>query len=153
MSWKFMRNFMEHMKNTGANNYRRGATWWAQDTRARPGGLCLAQPTSGTNPLVYMSFWPRKNKERTFGMKRRCLEAELGQEHFCPPVERFYRGNFPPGGGNHRHHHHQQLSHIGEGNLHQHHLLSNPSLSLVFNLRTRTTDWYLWVTSSVDYLL
>ena len=47
-------------------------------------------------------------------MKRRRLEAELGQEHFCPPAERFCRGNFPPGGGNHRHHHHQQLSHLGE---------------------------------------
>ena len=31
-------------------------------------------------------------------MKRRRLEAELGQEHFCPPEERFRRGNFPPGG-------------------------------------------------------
>ena len=30
-------------------------------------------------------------------MKRRRLEAELGQEHFCPPAERFRRGNFPPG--------------------------------------------------------
>jgi hypothetical protein len=53
-------------------------------------------------------------------MEHRSLEAELGQEHFCPPTERFRRGNFPPGGGNHRHHHHQQLSHLGEGNLHQH---------------------------------
>ena len=83
-----------------------------------------------------------KNKERTFGTESRCLEAELGQEQFCPPVERFRRENFPPRGGNHRHHHHQQLSHLGEGNLHQHlqqhHLLSNPSSSLVFNLRTET---------------
>ena len=34
----------------------------------------------------------------TFGMERRRLEAELGQEHFCPQAERFRRGNFPPGG-------------------------------------------------------
>ena len=53
-------------------------------------------------------------------MKRRRLEAELGQERFCPPMERFRRGNFTPGGGNHRHHHHQQLSHLGEVYLHQH---------------------------------
>ena len=90
-------------------------------------------------------------------MERRRLEAELGQEHFCPPAERFRRGNFPPGGGNHRPHHHQQLSHLGEGNLHQHlqqhHLISNPSSSLVFNLVTGTIDWCLWVTSSVDYIL
>ena len=103
------------------------------------------------------SFDLEKNKERTFGTKRRYLEAELGRENFCPPAERFRRGNFPPGGGNHRHRHHQQLSHLGEGNLHQHlqhhHLLSNPSSSLVFNLHTGTIDWYLWVTSIVDYIL
>ena len=151
------------MRNTWANNHRRGATWWAHDTRAllapqaRPGGLCSPRPTSGAHLLVYKSFWPRKNKGRTFGMEHRCLEVELGQEEFCPPAERFRRGNFPPGGGNHRHHHYQQLSHLGEGNLHQHlqqhHLISNPSSSLVFNLVTGTIDWCLWVTSSVDYIL
>ena len=31
-------------------------------------------------------------------MERRRLEAELGQEHFCPPKERFRQGNFPPEG-------------------------------------------------------
>ena len=31
-------------------------------------------------------------------MERHRLEAELGQEHFCPMAERFRRGNFPPGG-------------------------------------------------------
>ena len=31
-------------------------------------------------------------------MKRRLLEAELGQEHFCPPAELFLFGNFPPRG-------------------------------------------------------
>ena len=34
----------------------------------------------------------------TFGTERRRFEAELGQEHFFPPVERFRRGNFPLGG-------------------------------------------------------
>ena len=109
-------------------------------------------------PLVPV-FWYichfdlQKNKERTFGTKHRLLEVELGQEHFCPPVEQFRQGNFPPRGGNHRHHHHQQLSHLGEGNLHQHlhqhQLISNTSPSLVFNLVTRTIDWCLRVTSSV----
>ena len=98
-----------------------------------------------------------KKKGRTFRTKHRHLEAELGQEHFCPPAERFGRGNIPPGGGTHRHHHHQQLSHLGEGNLHQHlqqhHLLSNHSSSLVFSLCTRTSDWYMWVTSRVDYYM
>ena len=62
-------------------------------------------------------------------MKRRLLEVELGQEHFCPPAERFRRGNFPPRGGNHRHH--QQLSHLGEGYLHQHIHSTNSSQTLV----------------------
>ena len=29
----------------------------------------------------------------------------------------------------------------------------NPSSSLVFNLCIKTSDWYLWVTSSVNYIL
>ena len=86
----------------------------------------------------------------TFGIERHHLEAKLWQEHFCPPVERFRRGNFPLVGGNHCDHHHQQLSHQ---HIQQHHLLSNLSSSLVFNLCVRTSDWYLWVTSSVDYIL
>ena len=154
---------MNYLRNIGANNYQRGPTRWAQPTWARqgaqahPGGLCSPRPTSGAHLLVYRSFWPRKNKERTFGMEHHRLEAELRQEHVCSLAERFRRGNFPPGGGNHRPHHHQQLSHLGEGNLHQHlqqhNLISNPSSSLVFNLVTGTIDWCLWVTSSVDYIL
>ena len=34
----------------------------------------------------------------TFGTKRRRLEAELGQEHYCPPAELFHQGNFFPEG-------------------------------------------------------
>ena len=151
------------MRIFGANKYQRGPTRWAQPTwerrgpQARPGAWCPPRPTSGAHLLVYKSFLLGKNEERTFGTKRRRLKAELGQEHFCPLAEQFFRGNFPPRGGNHRHHHHQQLSHLGEANLHQelqhHHLLSNPSSYLVFNLYTKTIDWYLWVTSSVDYIL
>ena len=94
-----------------------GCTWAPR--RALVG---CAHPGPPLMPIFwYIShFNLEKNKERTFGMGRRRLEAELGQEHLCPSVERFRRGNFPPGGGNHRHHHHQQLSHLGEGNLHQH---------------------------------
>ena len=154
---------MEYLRIIGANKQQRGATRWAQPTwarqaaQARPGGLQPPWSTSSAHLLVYKSFLPRKNKEKTFGAERRRLEAELGQEHFCPPAERFCRGNFPSEGGNHRHRHHQQLSHLGEGNLHQHlhqhRLISNPSSSLVFNLVTRTIDWCQGVTSSVDYIL
>ena len=146
-----------------------GGPCWAQPTRARLGARpalvsCAHQVGTthqGAPPVPI--FWYighfdlEKNQEETFEMKRRRLEAELGQEHFCHPAKRFRRGNFPPGGGNHRHHHHQQLSHLGEGNLHQHlpqhHLISNRSTSLVFILVTGTIDWYLWVASSVDYSL
>ena len=151
------RFFMEYLRIIGANNYQRGPPGGHN-----PPGCALvgcAHPGPPPVPIFwYISHFDlEKNKERTFGTEHRRLEAELGQEHFCPPAERFRRGNFPPGGGNHRHHHHQQLSHLGEGNLHQHlqqhHLLSNPSSSLVFNLCTGTIDWCLWVTSSVDYIL
>ena len=86
--------FMEYLINIGGNKNQRGRTRWAQPTWAfqeaqvRPGGCCPPRPTSGAHLLVYKSFWPRKNQRRTFGMKRRRLEAELRQEHFCPPVQR-----------------------------------------------------------------
>ena len=66
-----------------------------QGAQACPGGLCSPRPTSGAHLLVYKSFLSRKNKERTFGTKRRRLEAELGQEHFCPLMERFRWGGLP----------------------------------------------------------
>ena len=147
------RIFMEYMRNIGANKYQRGPTRWAHPTWARqgaqtrPGELCSPKPTTDAPLLVHKSFWPRKNQERTFGTKRHHLEVKLGQGNFYPPAKRFHRGNFPPGGGNHRHRHHQQPSHLWEGHLHQHlqqhHLLSNPSSSLVFNLCIGTSDWYL----------
>ena len=91
------------------------------------------------------------------GRSAAASRRNLGRSTFAVRRSDSAGGNFPPGGGNHRHHHHQQLSHLGEGNLRQHlqqhHLLSNPSSSLVFNLVTGTIDWCLWVTSSVDYIL
>ena len=81
----------------------------------------------------------------------------LGRSTFALRRSDSAGGTSLPEGGNHRHHHHQQLSHLGEDYLHQHaqqhHLLSNPSSSLVFNLVIGTIDWCLWVTSSVDYIL
>ena len=154
---------MEYMRNVGANKYQRrppdghnplGRA--RQPMRALVGCALLGPPPV---PIFwYISHLDlEKNKGRTFETKRHRLEAKLGQEHFCPPAERICPGNFPPGGGNHCPHHRQQLSHLGEGNLHQHpqrhHLLSNPSSYLVFNLCTATIDWCLWATCSVDYIL
>ena len=72
-------------------------------------------------------------------------------------AELFCRGNIPPGEGNRHHRHHHRSSHWEGVNLHQHlhqhHLISNPSSSLVSNPCIQTSNWYLWVASSVDYSL
>ena len=112
---------------------------------------------SGTHLLLHEVFRPEKNQKEAFGTKRRRLEAEPWRNQSRAPAELFYRGNFPPGGENHRHRHHQWSSHREGVNLHQHlhqhHLLSNPSSSLVSDLCLKTSYWYLWVASSVDYSL
>ena len=112
---------------------------------------------SGGHLLLYEVFRPKKNLRQPFGTRLRRHKAEPWRNQSRAPVELFCRGHFPPGGGNHRHRHHQQSSHRKGVNLHQHlhqhHLISNPSSSLVSNLCIQTLDWYLWVASSVDYSL
>ena len=125
----------------------------------RVGGAPLPRVPPG-GPMMpifsYMeSFVEKKNHKLAHGTKLRRHEAEPWRNQSRAPAELFYRGNIPPGGGNH--HHRQQSSHREGVNLHQHlhqhHLLSNPSSSLVSNLCTKTSDWYMWVASSVDYSL
>ena len=154
---------MEYIKNTRAKKYQRGPTSCPQGNRARPppwahsDALWDPQLASGPLLLLYKGFFPRKNGSKTFVTKRHRLEAEPGQEHFCSQVERFRQGYFPPGGGNQSHRHHQRSSNHARINLHQHlhqhRLISNPSSSLEFNLCLKTSDWYLCVASSVDYIL
>ena len=112
---------------------------------------------SGAHLWLYEVFRPGKNKKEAFGTKRRRLKAEPWRNQSRAPAELFCRGNIPPGGGNHHHrHHHRSCHHEGfnlHQHLHQHHLISNPSSSLVSNLCLKTSDWYLWVASSVDYSL
>ena len=104
---------------------------------ARP--LPRGPPGSPPVPIFcYMkSFVREKNHKQAFGMRLRRHEVEPWRNQSRALAELFCRGNFPPGGGNHRHRHHQRSSHREGVNLHQHlhqhHLLSNPSSSLVSN--------------------
>ena len=126
--------------------------------------------TPGAPPASWAPWWPSdahlwlygvfrrgKNHKQVFGMKLCRHEAEPWWNQYRAPAELFCRRNVPPGGGNCHHRHHQRSSHREGVNLHQHlhqhHLISNPSSSLVFNLCLKTSDWYLWVASSVDYSL
>ena len=135
----------------------RGPTRQPQGWGVRP--LPCRPPVRPPVPIFcYMKgFYLEKNQEEAFGMKRRRLEAKPGKKQSRAPVVLFCRGNLPPGGENRRHHHHQRSSHQEGVNLHQHlhqhHLLSNPSSSPVSDLCLKTSDWYLWVASSVDYSL
>ena len=97
---------------------------------------------------LYGVFHRGKNHKQDHRTKLRCHEAEPWRNQSRAPAEElFCRGNFPPGGGNHHHRHHQRSYHREGVNiyqhLHQHHLISNPSSSLVSNLCIQTSDWYL----------
>ena len=139
--------------------------YWAEEVHQMGPHLATrvgARPTPWARPLprgppagppmaifCYMeSFDEEKNNQKpSFRTRLRRHEAEPWRNQSRALAERFCRGNFPPGEGNHRHHHHQQLSHLGEGYLHRHlqyhHLLSNPSSSLVSNSCLYVWDWYL----------
>ena len=101
----------------------------------------------GAHLLLYEVFRPKKNHKQAFGTRLRRHEAEPWRNQSRAPAELFCRGHFPPGGGNHHHRHHQRSSHREGVNLHQHlhqhHLLSNPSSSLVSNSCLQVRDWYL----------
>ena len=113
---------------------------------APPASWATWQP-SGAHLLLYEVFHPRKNHKQAFGTRLCCHEAEPWRNQSRALAELFCRGNFPPGWGNHHHRHHQRSSHREGVNLHQHlhqhHLISNPSSSLVSNLCIQTSDWYL----------
>ena len=123
----------------------------AQGGRARWWGW-----PSGGHLLLYGVFRWEKNHKPSSRMKLRRHEAEPWQNQSRAPAELFcWETSLREGeiiaivitNSSHR-----------EGvNLHQHlpqhHLLSNPSSSLVSNHCPKASDWYLWVASSVDYSL
>ena len=123
------------MKARGPTPCSRG--WGAPPLGRAP--LPRGPPGGSPTPIFsYMkSFNEKKNRRQPFGTRLRRHEAEPWRNQSRAPAELFCRGHFPPGGGNHHHRHHQRSSHREGVNLHQHlhqhHLLSNPSSSLVSN--------------------
>ena len=112
---------------------------------------------SGGHLLLYEGFCPGKIRGQAYRMKLRCHEAEPWRNQSRALAELFCRGHFPPGGRNHHQRHHQRFSHR-EGinlhqHLHQHHLLSKPQFISCIQSCIKTTNWYLWDASSVDYSL
>mgnify|MGYP005850347855 CR=1 FL=1 len=128
-------------------------------TRVEGAPLPRGPPSRPRRPssAIWCLFPWKKNQKEAFGTKRRRLEAEPGRNQSRAPAELFCRGNIPPGGGNRHHRHHHRPSHREGVNLHQHlhqhHLLSNPSSSLLSDLCLKISYWYMWVASSVDYSL
>ena len=155
--------FMKYLRIIGANNHQRGATRWAQPTwvrqvpLARPGGLWPPRPTSGAHLLVYKWFWPRiKIRGGLSGWSAAVSRRNLGGALLpsggaIPPGELPSRRGksssssspttLPSRGGQS-----PSTSSTTPSPL-------KPSSSLVFNLVTGTIDWFLLVTSSVDYIL
>ena len=134
---------LEYIKNIGQRKHQRGAPHYP---RGRGRALPLGRPpaswapwqASGAHLLLYEVFRPGKNRKEAFGTKRRRLEAEpgetnLGLRRSCFAGETSLREGeiitIDPliGRGLHQH-------------LHQHHLISNPSSSLVSNLYLKTSD-------------
>jgi hypothetical protein len=124
-----------------------GMAWWVFLSSSGPRG-----PPSGIS-----SFLTWKKSREDFRDEAPPSRGGTWAGALLPSGGQIPPGNFPPGGGNHRHHHHQPLSHLGGSYLNQplqqHHLISNHSSSLVSDLCLKNSDWYLWVSSSVDYSL
>ena len=108
--------FLEYIKNIGQRKYQRGhqpatRVEGAPYPLGAPPSLWAPWQASGAHLWLYGVFCPEKIQKEAFGTKRRCLEAEPGQDQSRAPAELFCRGNIPPGGGNRSHRHHQQSSH------------------------------------------
>ena len=145
---------MELIKNTGERINQRVPTPWARGWgRALP----PASWAPGGPPMPIFCYMESFIEEKIISKLSGRNTAATRRNQSSAPMELFCRGNFPSGGGNHHHHHHHRSSHWEGVNLHQHlhqhHLISNPSSSLVSDLCLKTLDWYMWVASSVDYSL
>ena len=151
--------FLELIRIIERKKHLREPTPW-------PGGWGHAHPywarplspgPPGGPPVSIFCYMKAVTLEKIVGKLTGWNSAAMRRNQHRAPVELFCWANIPPGGGNHHHRHHHRSSHREGVNLHQHlhqhHLLSNPSSSLVSNLVSKTTNWYLWVASTVDYSL
>ena len=156
------RIFMEYMMNIGANKYRSGPPGGHNPPgRAREPRRALvgcAHPGPPPVPIFcYISHFDlEKIRRGLLGWSAAVSRRNLGRSTLpsggvIPPGEFPSRRGKPssssspitlPSWGG-----------LSSSTSSQHQLLSTPSSSLVFNLVTGTIDWYLWVTSSVDYIL
>ena len=118
-----------------------------------PLSLWAPWQASGAHLLLYGVFYPEKIKKKPSGwsvavLRRNLGRTNLGLRRSCSAGETSLRK-----GGNHHHRSSHREGVNLHKHLHQHHLPSNRSSSLLFDLGPKTSDWYLWVASSVDYSL
>ena len=147
------KSISEYIKNTERKKFTRGATpcprGWGR--ALPPGRAPLPRGPPGRPPVTifcYMkSFTLEKIISKLAGRNTTATRRNLGGTNLGLRRSCSVGGTSPPGRGNHRHRHHHRSSHLEWANLHQHlhqhHLLSNPSSSLVSNLFIQTSDWYL----------
>ena len=131
-------------KNTGRRKYQRGPTPCPRGGWGR--ALPLRAPPTSWPPVspsvaifCYMKactlekIISKVTGRNSTATRRNLGGTNLGLRRSCSAGETSLRE-----GGNHRHRHHQRSSHREGPNLHQHlhqhHLISNPSSSLVSNL-------------------
>ena len=130
------KSFLELIRIIEQRKYQRGPTPWPRGWGRPPTGRtpCLVGPLGGP-PVPIFCYMKAFTLEKIISKLTGRNSAATRRNQSRAPMELFCRGNFPPGGGNHHHRHHQRSSHREGVNLHQHlhqhHLISNPSSSLV----------------------
>ena len=121
--------------------------------RPNPWARPLPRGPPGSPPVPIFCYMKSITVEKIISKLTGRNSGTMRRNRSRAPAELFCPGNFPPGEGNHHHRSSHREGVNLHQHLHQHHLLSNPSSSLVSNLCPKTSDWYLWVASSVDYSL
>ena len=131
------RNSMKHLiinnEKSSPKMKTRGPTPFSRGWGVRP----LPRGPPGRPPVSIFCYMKSFTLEKIISKLLGRNSAATRRNQSRALAELFCRGNFPSGGGNHRHRHHHRSSHREGVNLHQHlhqhHLLSNPSSSLVSN--------------------